>query len=236
MKRLINRPSGDLVNKLRPQSRRRKLLARRPSAAMAVALVALSSSLVGGAAAATLITGAGIKNGSITNKDLKKNSVRSKQVKNGSLLSKDFKPGQLVASAPGAQGPQGVPGAKGDPGSDGTNGVDGLKGDKGDTGAAGSALAFARVASTGLVDVAKSKNVAQVNVTREDVGVYCISGLNPAPLNAVATPQFFRRTLNLFMGEFGGCPPGTQVSVLTFRDGEAAPDPPADSPFTILFN
>lgn len=49
----------------------RKLLPRRPSPAMFVALVALSSSLVAGATAATLITGADIKNGSITNKDIK---------------------------------------------------------------------------------------------------------------------------------------------------------------------
>jgi hypothetical protein len=117
---------------------------------MVVALVALSSSLVGGAAAATLITGADIKNGSITDKDIRKNAVRTKHVTNGTLLSNDFKAGQLPA---GATGPRGVPGAngekgdpclpttpacvgpKGDPGTNGTNGTAGTNGTNGTNGA-----------------------------------------------------------------------------------------------------
>lgn len=90
---------------------KRRLLAGRPSPAMLVAIVALVSSLAGGAVAATLITGADIKNGSITKRDLKKNSVNTKKVKNGTLLQKDFKASELPGTGP--QGPEGPPG---DPG------------------------------------------------------------------------------------------------------------------------
>ena len=92
---------------------KRGFLALRPSSAMAVALVALFSSLVGGAAAATLITGDDIARNAIAKKHIKANAVRSGQVKNGSLMNRDFKAGQLGAGATGAQG---LRGAKGDTG------------------------------------------------------------------------------------------------------------------------
>ena len=117
---------------------KKRLLARRPSPAMVVALVALSSSLVGGAAAATLVTSADIqngavstkdiKNGGVTKKDIKRNAVRGKHVKNGSLASDDFAPGEF----PGT-GPQGPKGDKGDPGQDGADGTDGTDGANGAT-------------------------------------------------------------------------------------------------------
>jgi hypothetical protein len=101
---------------------RRRVLARRPSPAMVVAVVALVSSLTGGAVAATLITGGDIKNGSITKKDLHKNSVNTKKVKNETLKAVDFAPGQL---AQGVQGIQGLKGDKGEPGQDGQDGTNG---------------------------------------------------------------------------------------------------------------
>jgi hypothetical protein len=101
---------------------KRKLLSRRPSPAMVVALVALLSSLTGGAVAATLIDSGDIKNGSITKKDLHKNSVNTKKVKNKTLKADDFAPGELKQ---GVQGIQGLKGDKGEPGRDGTDGTDG---------------------------------------------------------------------------------------------------------------
>jgi hypothetical protein len=83
---------------------------------MIVALVALCSSLTGGAIAATLVTGGDIRNGSITKKDLHKNSVNTKKVKNKTLKAVDFGPGQLK------QGVQGIPGLKGEKGDDGPRG------------------------------------------------------------------------------------------------------------------
>jgi len=89
---------------------------------MAVAVIALVSSLTGGAVAAGLIDSADIKNGSVTKKDLHKNAVNSKKVKNKTLKARDFAPGELKE---GVQGIQGLKGDKGNPGDDGTDGVDG---------------------------------------------------------------------------------------------------------------
>jgi hypothetical protein len=103
---------------------KRKLLARRPSAAMVVAVAALVSSLTGVAVGAALITGDDIAKKSIGKKHLKKNAVVTKKVKNGTLLADDFKPGQLKEGVQGLQGLQGPKGDKGEPGQDGADGVD----------------------------------------------------------------------------------------------------------------
>jgi hypothetical protein len=101
---------------------KRKLLARRPSPAMVVAVVALVSSLTGVAIGAALITGDDIARKAIAKKHLKKDAVVTKKVKNGTLLADDFKAGQLKE---GVQGIEGLKGDKGDPGEDGRDGADG---------------------------------------------------------------------------------------------------------------
>ena len=53
--------------------------------------------------AATLITGADIKNASIGKKDLKNNSVNTNKVKDASLLTDDFAPG-VLGGGQGARG------------------------------------------------------------------------------------------------------------------------------------
>jgi hypothetical protein len=108
---------------------------------MLVAIVALVSSMTGGAVAATLITSKDIaknavkskhiKNKGVKGKDLKGNAVKSKHVRDGSLLSDDFAAGQLPAGETGPvgpAGPRGDKGDKGDPGANGTNGADGAPG------------------------------------------------------------------------------------------------------------
>ena len=107
---------------------KKRLLTRSPSPAMVVALVALVSSLTGGAVAATLIDGDDIARKSIAKKHLKKNAVVTKKVKNGTLLADDFKPGQLREGVQGIQGLQGPKGDKGAPGEDGADGADGVDG------------------------------------------------------------------------------------------------------------
>ena len=90
---------------------KKRLLAHRPSPAMLVAVVALVSSLTGGALAAALIDTSDIQNGAVTKKKLHKNSVNTKKVKNGSLLEQDFQAGELPGNGP--QGPKGDPGEPG---------------------------------------------------------------------------------------------------------------------------
>jgi hypothetical protein len=89
----------------------RRLLASRPSPAMAVAFVALLVAL-GGTSYAVVALPAN----SVGKKQLKRNAVTSAKVKNGALLRKDFRRGQLPAGPrgpAGARGPQGLPGPAG---------------------------------------------------------------------------------------------------------------------------
>jgi hypothetical protein len=91
--------------------------------------------LTGTATATALITGAQIKNNTVSSLDLTNNSVKSVDVannslttldvKNGALRAVDFAPGELAA---GAAGPAGPPGPAGPQGSAGAQGVPGLAG------------------------------------------------------------------------------------------------------------
>jgi hypothetical protein len=95
-------------------------LRRRPSPGIIVACIALVVACTGTATAATLITGAQIKNNSLTTKD----------VKNKSLRAKDFKPADLPrgpAGAQGATGPRGPQGAQGLQGPQGRAGLSDLE-------------------------------------------------------------------------------------------------------------
>jgi Collagen triple helix repeat (20 copies) len=99
-----------------------------------IAVTALAVAVLGatpaGQAAARLVLPAS----SVGAKQLKTNAVTGAKVKDGSLTGLDFKSGALPAGPkgdPGPQGPQGVPGIPGQPGAKGD------KGDKGDTGSPG---------------------------------------------------------------------------------------------------
>src|ERR1700730_13433655 len=99
-----------------------RLLGRCPSPAMVVALVALFTSLAGGAYATLtlprdVVGTPQLKNGAVTAAKLHINAVTSLNVKAHSLLAKDFRPGQLPA---GSQGPKGDTGAPGPSGNTGT--------------------------------------------------------------------------------------------------------------------
>jgi hypothetical protein len=91
-------------------------LRHRLSYANIVATLALFVALGGSSYAALIITGASVKDGSLSTKDVKDNSITSLDIRNGSLLKKDFKAGQLPAGARGPAGPKGDTGAKGDTG------------------------------------------------------------------------------------------------------------------------
>ncbi|HEX5909416.1 MAG TPA: hypothetical protein VFY44_02910, partial [Thermoleophilaceae bacterium] len=97
---------------------------RRPRASLVIASLALFVALGGSATAATLITGAKVKNGTITGTDIKASSLTGAKVKNGSLSSSD-----LSKSAKGA-----LKGAKGDQGPAGQTGPAGAQGAQGPRG------------------------------------------------------------------------------------------------------
>ena len=100
-------------------------MARKPSPAMLVALLALFFAVGGAQAIAAQVSK--LINGS----QIKPNTITSRQVKDGSLAKKDFKAGQLPTGAKGDTGAQGPAGPQGPQGQQGAQGV---QGDKGDTG------------------------------------------------------------------------------------------------------
>jgi len=99
----------------------------------AIAVTALFIALGGPAQAASLFTGANIRNSSLTGSDVRNSSLTGSDVKNNSLTGSDvknlrrgdFAAGQLPAGATGPAGAAGATGGKGD------------KGDKGDIGPEG---------------------------------------------------------------------------------------------------
>jgi hypothetical protein len=106
----------------------RSILRRLRRHTTAVAYVALFAALGGSAYAAATITGAGIKDGTVTGRDVKNRSLGANKLSAKALES--------LASRPG---PQGAPGPKGDKGEPGAPGPAGPKGEPGPTGATGPA-------------------------------------------------------------------------------------------------
>jgi hypothetical protein len=92
---------------------------------MKVVVAVLATILVAGVGsveAARLVTGATVKDNSLTSRD----------IRNGSLTLKDFK-GTSIRGAPGPPGPQGAPGPQGSQGVPGAQGIPGVQGPKGTT-------------------------------------------------------------------------------------------------------
>jgi hypothetical protein len=96
-----------------------RIKGRRPSAATAIAVIALFFALGGTSYAVT---------------QLPRNSVGSDQVRDGSLQRRDFRTNLLLR---GVQGAVGLQGSKGDTGAAGPTGAPGPAGQKGDAGAQG---------------------------------------------------------------------------------------------------
>jgi hypothetical protein len=93
----------------------------RPSGSMVVALVALVVATTGSAVAASLITSAQIKNGTIQTKDISKKTLKALKGKQGATGAVG---GPGAAGPAGPQGPQGTQGEKGEKGLQGDRGTD----------------------------------------------------------------------------------------------------------------
>jgi hypothetical protein len=131
------------------------VLRRRITPSLVVACVAVFISLTSTAWAVTMITGAQVKDGSLSGKDLKDGTVGPKDV--SGLTNKDFIPG---AGAPkgdrGPEGPTGLSGPKGDAGSQGVQGV---------PGPAGPVTAIRRTRTGGSVSLLSLANLDTVVLT-----------------------------------------------------------------------
>jgi hypothetical protein len=130
-----------------------------------------------------------------------------------------------VVGPQGKQGPGGAAGVRGETGPRGETGLRGETGPRGDggpRGEAGSALAYAHVTKSGVIDAPNSKNVEGVKIETPEPGVYCFSGLGFTPHDAVATLDANEAALPLIGATLGadklsGCDAGrTQVTVETW--------------------
>jgi hypothetical protein len=93
-----------------------------------VASLALFAALGGTSYAAITITGAQVRDGSLSGRDVRNATLTGRDVRDGSLFARDIKAGQLPAGPKGDPGPQGPKGDKGEPGPPGPQGP---KGDPG---------------------------------------------------------------------------------------------------------
>ena len=87
----------------------------------------------------------------------------------------------------GPRGASGPAGASGATGATGPTGATGATGAKGETGAPGSALAYAHVTASGILDEGDSKGMTSADVNKIAPGEYCFEGLGFTPVNAVAS-------------------------------------------------
>ncbi len=200
----------------------RELCSKRPSPAMAVALIALFVALGGSGYAAVKVNGKNIKNRSVTAKKLKKNTLTGAEVKDRSLGREDFKRSRLPR---GFRGPQGIPGQRGEPGRPGT------------------ARAYAIVTpgsdpltpgdNPSLVP-GRSQNVTAVVGPSETFvsGLYCLTlgaGIDPSTTAPVASPEASGTglvdrddaTVLIDRSSSANCPAG-RVAVWTYAGGSTS--------------
>jgi len=135
-----------------------------------------------------------IKKNAVTTAKIQSNAVRGAKVKNGSLSGSDLNLATLGT----------VPSA--------TNATNAQP------------VAFARVSSAGVLNVADSKNVGKVIL--EGTSLYCFTGLPFTPKGGSATVDF--SDSGLAFAQFalgtgtGQCPAGTQAFVFTATSGGAS--------------
>jgi hypothetical protein len=123
----------------------------------------------------------------------------------------------------GPRGPQGPPGA---------NGVNGTEGT---AGATGTALAFARVLTTGGIDESRTQGagLTDANVTSPSQGTYCFYNLGFTPRNLQVTSDFSaNRMANVLIGD-SGCPGTEDVFVQWNQRSDGTLQ---NTGFYILFN
>jgi hypothetical protein len=147
-------------------SEMRRIFRYRPPASLVIAAVLVFAFSVGGATAASLITGKQIKNHTIGLVDLKFSAQKALR---------------------GQRGPTGPAGPAG---------TQGPAGPQGPPGPAGSAAppettldAYARVNGNGTLVGADSRNIRQANVRKTGTGQYCIRGLSVSTHTAVVSPS-----------------------------------------------
>ena len=207
--------------------------ARRPSAAMIVAVIALISALGGSAVADDAVEFAKTK--VLNGKNIKKKSIAGNKLRNNTVTGTQVNESKL-GKVPSATKSDSATSA-----SSATNAANATKADSATTattaGTAGSAppLAYAKVSLTGTVAAATAQGIASANVSRPGAGIYCFD-LPFTPKTVLVTPQNDNVSDDVVSAELGvatGCPAGTEVSVQNFDISASALE---DDDFFIWLN
>ena len=187
----------------------KRALRYRPSPAMVIALIALFASMGGvsyGLAGRNTVFSNDIVNGQVKTRDIKNNDVRARDIRTGAVRSSDVRNDALTGNDVKESTLGTVPSA----------------------GTAGTAEspAYAHILAAGTVDSARSKGIANANVTNPSPGTYCLDNLGFTPKSVTGNvdsndgPGVVEvSTVLTLAGTRGHCPATAQVEVITFEPG-----------------
>jgi hypothetical protein len=189
-----------------------------------------------GLAGKNTVTSDDIAKGAVKSKDIKNSGVKSKDINLGGVKSSDVANDTLVGEDINENTLDRVPRAgeaNTAENADNADNADNLGGSPASAFASSNVVRWATVNSTGTVVETASKGIAQANVTRAAPGIYCISGLDPAPTGATATRRFGGTFGQIFaeVTPTASCA-GNQVGVATYNNN--APPVATDNAFTVV--
>jgi len=154
----------------------RRILRRKPSPALVIALIALFISMGG--------VSYGIATGSIDSRELKNNTIRSKDIRNSQVYGKDIRRSTIRSSDVRNNDLTGT-----DINENSLN-IPAAANVVADTAVTAGPLGFARISAAGGVDEAQTKDIADANVTNPSAGRYCFNNLPFDPKVILVTNEF----------------------------------------------
>jgi hypothetical protein len=187
--------------------------------------------ILGGATAfaAKKITGSEIAGNAITTGKLKKEAVTAAKIKGGSIttskIANDAVTGEKANESTFGEVPTA---AKATTATTAAN-ANALGGKPATAYAASSVIRSVSVKENGTVVAASSDGIVQANVSRTSAGFYCVKGLSPNPVTAVATIGFgadVNSDIYLEVESGGGC----QISLAAYNSAAT----PSDEPFKLI--
>ena len=213
----------------------RRILRRKPSPAMLIALIALFVSMGG--------VSYGLATGSVDSRELKNNSIRSKDIRNSQVRSGDIRDGSVAGRDVAADTLTGLHIDEGELGTVRRAATAGnaTTADTATTAGTAEPRAFARVEQNGSIPPALAKNLTSANVTHPSTGVYCFT-VPFDPRSAVATaevagsiPVIAQARVGQSPSPLNSCPAGTELEVNTL-DPSLAPQTFLNGSFYVQLN
>jgi hypothetical protein len=168
----------------------------RPSASMAVALLALFIALGGTVYAASSINGKSVKKNSLPGNRIKQKTVTGNRLKNNTVTGTQINEATLgkVPSASTA--------------------------DVATTALSANPPAYAHIFGNGTVDGGDSLNITNANVTHPEPGVYCLQNLSVKPHVVLAQVDSGDgpgvTETSVLMSNFIECPPSSNAEIVTY--------------------